>query len=253
MPKRAAIWATVMSAVFEQGADNLDLFSGEFGRAATLAAADTSGCKAGNSSFADKVAFDQGGENVEDEAACWRTRFDLLRQRFKADLALFLCPSKPDQEGALGAGQYPQKHLHPRLHRRSRPRTERAESAQPRRGLPPDAARDLLCGLRQIPCEDRSGAANLERMLPPDRQRDHLLQHPASFGVYEQKLAAGDLEAVKVLKSTSPVAWCDVNLIGNFDFTTSSTPVDIEALAARYQNEDFWRLSMQEGDEESPE
>jgi TnpA family transposase len=70
--------------------------------------------------------------------------------------------------------------------------------------------------------------------------------------VYEQKLAAGDLEAVKVLKSTSPVAWRDVNLIGNFDFTTSSTPVDIEALAARYQNEDFWRLSMQEGDEESP-
>jgi len=71
--------------------------------------------------------------------------------------------------------------------------------------------------------------------------------------VYEQKLAAGDLEAVKVLKSTSPVVWRDVNLIGKFDFTTSSTPVDIEALAARYQNEDFWRLSMQEGDEESPE
>ena len=71
--------------------------------------------------------------------------------------------------------------------------------------------------------------------------------------VYEQKLAAGDLEAIKVLKSTSPVAWRNVNLIGNFDFTTSSTPVDMEALAERYQNDDFWRLSMQEGDEESPE
>jgi len=71
--------------------------------------------------------------------------------------------------------------------------------------------------------------------------------------VYEQKLAAGDLEAVKVLKRTSPVAWRNVNLIGNFDFTTSSTPVDMEALAERYQNDDFWRLSMQEGDEESPE
>lgn len=68
--------------------------------------------------------------------------------------------------------------------------------------------------------------------------------------VYEQKLAAGDLEAIKVLKSTSPVAWRDVNLIGNFDFTTSSTPVDIEALAARYQNEDFWRRSMIEGDDD---
>ena len=103
MPKRAAIWATVMSAVFEQGADNLDLFSGEFGRAATLAAADTSGCKAGNSSFADKVAFDQGGENVEDEAACWRTRFDLLRQRFKVDLALFQFRNEPYQIGQISS------------------------------------------------------------------------------------------------------------------------------------------------------
>ncbi|HMH14160.1 MAG TPA: Tn3 family transposase [Edaphobacter sp.] len=71
--------------------------------------------------------------------------------------------------------------------------------------------------------------------------------------VYEQKLAAGYLEAVKILKNTSPVAWRDVNLIGSFDFSTSSTPVDIEALAARYQDEDFWRRSMQEGDEEGPE
>jgi TnpA family transposase len=71
--------------------------------------------------------------------------------------------------------------------------------------------------------------------------------------VYEQKLAAGDLEAIKVLKGTSPVAWRDVNLIGNFDFSTSSTPVDIEALAARYQDEDFWRRSMTEGDDDSPE
>jgi hypothetical protein len=57
----------------------------------------------------------------------------------------------------------------------------------------------------------------------------------------------------RALRSTSPVAWLNVNLIGNFDFTTSSTPVDIEALAARFQNEDFWRRSMQENDEESPE
>ncbi|WP_051978954.1 Tn3 family transposase [Edaphobacter aggregans] len=71
--------------------------------------------------------------------------------------------------------------------------------------------------------------------------------------VYEQKLAAEDLEAITILKGTSPVAWRNVNLIGNFDFTISSMPVDIEALAARYQNEDFWRRSMQEGDEEGPE
>ena len=69
--------------------------------------------------------------------------------------------------------------------------------------------------------------------------------------VYEQKLAADDLEAIKILKGTSPVAWRNVNLIGNFDFTTSSMPVDIEALAARYQNEDFWRRPMTEGDDDS--
>ena len=57
--------------------------------------------------------------------------------------------------------------------------------------------------------------------------------------VYEQKLAVGDREAIKVLKSTSPVAWRNVNLIGHFDFANISTPVDMEALAARYQDEDF--------------
>ena len=71
--------------------------------------------------------------------------------------------------------------------------------------------------------------------------------------VYEQKVAAGDLEAIEILKSTSPVAWRNVNLIGNFDFTTSPSPVDIEALAARYQNEDFWRRSMTEGDGDGPQ
>jgi TnpA family transposase len=34
--------------------------------------------------------------------------------------------------------------------------------------------------------------------------------------VYEQKLAAADLEAIKILKGISPVAWRNINLIGNF-------------------------------------
>jgi hypothetical protein len=71
--------------------------------------------------------------------------------------------------------------------------------------------------------------------------------------VYEQKVAAGDLEAISILTSISPVAWRNVNLIGNFDFTTSSSPVDIEALAARYQNRDFWLRSMTEGDDDGPQ
>lgn len=50
--------------------------------------------------------------------------------------------------------------------------------------------------------------------------------------VYEQKVAASDLEAIAILKGISPVAWRNVNLIGNFDFTTSPKPVDIEDLGA---------------------
>ena len=42
-------------------------------------------------------------------------------------------------------------------------------------------------------------------------------------------------------------------LIGNFDFSTSSSPVDIGALVARYQNDDFWRSSMTEEDEDGPQ
>ena len=56
-----------------------------------------------------------------------------------------------------------------------------------------------------------------------------------------------------MLKSTSHVAWRNINLIGNFDFTTNSSPVDMEALAACYQNEDFWHRSMREADDDRSE
>ncbi len=71
--------------------------------------------------------------------------------------------------------------------------------------------------------------------------------------VYEQKVVAGDLDAIKILQGISPVAWRNVHLIGNFDFTTASSEVDIEAIAARYQNEDFWRRSMSEVEDEGPQ
>lgn len=71
--------------------------------------------------------------------------------------------------------------------------------------------------------------------------------------VYEQKLAVDDKEAIKILKGISPVAWHNFNLTGNFDFTTGASPVDIEALAVRYENPDFWRRSMREEDEGGPE
>ena len=71
--------------------------------------------------------------------------------------------------------------------------------------------------------------------------------------VYEQKLAAGDEEAIKILRKTSPVAWRNVNLFGNFDFTAGASPVNIAAMAARFNNPDFWRRSMQESDDDGLE
>jgi hypothetical protein len=70
--------------------------------------------------------------------------------------------------------------------------------------------------------------------------------------VYEHKLAANDQNAIEILKGISPVAWRNVNLIVNFDFTTGTSPVDIEALAERYENRDFWRRSLQEADDDGP-
>ncbi len=70
--------------------------------------------------------------------------------------------------------------------------------------------------------------------------------------VSEHKLAANDQAAIEILKGISPVAWRNVNLIGNFDFTTGSSPVDIEALAERYENPDFWRRSLQEAEDDGP-
>ena len=71
--------------------------------------------------------------------------------------------------------------------------------------------------------------------------------------IYEQKLAAGDEEAIKILRKTSPIAWRNVNLFGNFDFTAGASPVDIAAGAARFNNPNFWRRSMQESDDDGLE
>lgn len=68
--------------------------------------------------------------------------------------------------------------------------------------------------------------------------------------VYKQKLATGDQDAIEIIKGTSPVAWQNVNLIGKFEFTEENAKVDIDALAARYNDPAFWRKSL-EGDGES--
>ena len=64
--------------------------------------------------------------------------------------------------------------------------------------------------------------------------------------VYEQKLAADDQEAIQFIKNVSPAAWRNINLIGNMDFTGEPTIVNIEALAARFNDPNFWRKSLED-------
>jgi len=71
--------------------------------------------------------------------------------------------------------------------------------------------------------------------------------------VAEQKLAASDREAFEQLKGVSPVAWRHVNLTGSFDFSATASPIDLDALAARFADPEIWRRSVQEEDGEEPE
>ena len=63
--------------------------------------------------------------------------------------------------------------------------------------------------------------------------------------VYEQKKAAGDQDAQDIIKGTSPVAWQSVNLFGSFEFSPSTSKIDIDALAARYADPAYWSKVVQ--------
>ncbi|KDP86637.1 transposase [Cupriavidus sp. SK-3] len=58
--------------------------------------------------------------------------------------------------------------------------------------------------------------------------------------VYEQKRAAGDHDAMELIRGLSPVAWQHVNLFGSFEFSPANSPVDIDALAAYYADPAYW-------------
>jgi TnpA family transposase len=64
--------------------------------------------------------------------------------------------------------------------------------------------------------------------------------------VYEQKRAAGDHEAADIVKGVSPNAWQHIHLIGAFDFDQAESPVDIDALAARFSDPAFWNRAFTE-------
>ena len=65
--------------------------------------------------------------------------------------------------------------------------------------------------------------------------------------VYEQKKVAGDLQAIEIIKHISPIAWQHINLFGKFEFMHTESCVDLEALAERYNDPDFWNRVLQEG------
>jgi len=64
--------------------------------------------------------------------------------------------------------------------------------------------------------------------------------------IYEQKQAAGDVEALEILRPISPVAWQHINLFGRFEFTHTGSGVDLDALAERYNDPDFWERALRE-------
>jgi len=69
--------------------------------------------------------------------------------------------------------------------------------------------------------------------------------------VYEQKLAAGDLNAIAFIKGMSPVAWQHVNLFGSIQFSDEEPDIDIDALAARYADAQFWHQATRDTDDDS--
>jgi TnpA family transposase len=65
--------------------------------------------------------------------------------------------------------------------------------------------------------------------------------------VYEQKLKTGDRDAVEFIQGMSPVAWQHVNMFGSFEFSDEEPTVDLEELAARYADSEFWARATSSG------
>ncbi len=68
--------------------------------------------------------------------------------------------------------------------------------------------------------------------------------------VYEQKVAAGDQEALNLLRGISPCAWQHVNLFGAIEFLRRTSKVDLDVLAARYTDPTFWGKVLHEINDE---
>jgi hypothetical protein len=68
--------------------------------------------------------------------------------------------------------------------------------------------------------------------------------------VYEQKQADDDYEAMEIIKGVSPIAWQHINLFGTFEFNQAASEVDLDALAACYNDPVCWSKALQEETED---
>jgi len=85
MPKRAAISATGISAVFSKARIVLISLAESLAGRPSLAAPSASGFEASEGSFPDQIPFELGqrGKDVEDQPPSGRLGFNLLGQRFE--------------------------------------------------------------------------------------------------------------------------------------------------------------------------
>lgn len=105
---------------------------------------------------------------------------------------------------------------------------------------------DELYALPRFADEDRHTYFDLS---PPEREavEARIFYNTALLSkIYDQKLANSDEAAIEILRGTSPVAWQHVNLFGSIEFNDLGDPVDIDALAARYADPEFWSQALRE-------
>ena len=55
--------------------------------------------------------------------------------------------------------------------------------------------------------------------------------------------------AADIVKEISPNAWQHVHLIGALNFEQAGSHIDLDALAARYDDPDFWNRAFEESDD----
>ena len=67
--------------------------------------------------------------------------------------------------------------------------------------------------------------------------------------VEEQKLAAGNLDAIAFIKGKSPVTWQYINRFGSIEFSDDEQDSDIKALAVQYADAEFWHQAARGDDE----